>query len=51
MLRIQSFETKYLGWVSVLINHLMPLVRSEIDYYGVTFDHLVLVNDLDPGVL
>ncbi|KAI1123643.1 hypothetical protein F5Y10DRAFT_251330, partial [Nemania abortiva] len=37
---------QYLGWVmkgKILVN--------EIDYYGVTFDHLVPADDLDPDVL
>ncbi|KAH7009388.1 uncharacterized protein B0I36DRAFT_335030 [Microdochium trichocladiopsis] len=33
---------EYLGWVPR---------RSEIDYYGVTFDHLIPAHDQDPEVL
>ncbi|OTB16994.1 hypothetical protein K445DRAFT_316515 [Daldinia sp. EC12] len=35
---------EYLGWV-------MPVSVNEIDYYGVTFDHLVPADDPDPEVL
>ncbi|KAI1117910.1 hypothetical protein F5Y14DRAFT_400405 [Nemania sp. NC0429] len=37
---------QYLGWVN---EGKRP--RSAIDYYGVTFDHLVPADDLDPDVL
>ncbi|KAJ5230433.1 hypothetical protein N7489_011141 [Penicillium chrysogenum] len=38
-------QDEYLGW--------MPEKRPEelIDYYGVTFDHLVLAEDINPEVL
>ncbi|KAI1464581.1 uncharacterized protein F4812DRAFT_462641 [Daldinia caldariorum] len=35
---------EYLGWIS-------PVSLSEIDYYGVTFDHPVPADDPDPDVL
>ncbi|KAM5450682.1 hypothetical protein MaudCBS49596_004213 [Microsporum audouinii] len=35
---------QYLGWVP-------PPSCNEIDYYGVTFDHLVPADDTDPEVL
>ncbi|KAG8166288.1 hypothetical protein KVR01_004840 [Diaporthe batatas] len=37
---------EYLGWVMV-----GRIPQNGIDYYGVTFDHLVPPNDLDPEVL
>ncbi|KAI1746374.1 hypothetical protein F4680DRAFT_19386 [Xylaria scruposa] len=36
---------EYLGWV------MKPKPVQEIDYYGVTFDHLVPPDDYDPEVL
>ncbi|KAH8158839.1 hypothetical protein CIB48_g9408, partial [Xylaria polymorpha] len=36
---------EYLGWIMV------PKPVQEIDYYGVTFDHLVPPDDYDPEVL
>ncbi|KAI0009104.1 hypothetical protein F4779DRAFT_402664 [Xylariaceae sp. FL0662B] len=37
---------EYLGWVSI-----GKILQKEFDYYGVTFDHLVPPDDLDPEVL
>ncbi|KAI1420273.1 hypothetical protein F5Y12DRAFT_773821 [Xylaria sp. FL1777] len=37
---------EYLGWV---MENKIPL--NKIDYYGVTFDHLVPADDLDPDTL
>ncbi|KAK4104119.1 hypothetical protein N658DRAFT_243404 [Parathielavia hyrcaniae] len=41
----QVVRDEYLGWVTDVI----PF--RHIDYYGVTFDHLVPANDPDPDVL
>ncbi|KAJ0163918.1 hypothetical protein CTA2_2119 [Colletotrichum tanaceti] len=37
---------EYLGWIKV-----EEKVLEEIDHYGVTFDHLVPADDVDPDVL
>ncbi|KAM9875669.1 fg-gap repeat family protein [Verticillium dahliae] len=44
---------EYLGWVREVRPRKSPLIMSvsEIDYYGVTFDHLVPADDPNPEVL
>ncbi|KAI1742672.1 hypothetical protein F4680DRAFT_23741 [Xylaria scruposa] len=44
--RDMVIRDQYLGWVR---EGKIPV--NEIDYYGVTFDHLVPADDLDPDVL
>lgn len=39
-----AVRDEYLGWI-------MPMPTREIDYYGVTFDHGVPADDMNPEVL
>ncbi|KAK6222223.1 hypothetical protein QIS74_04478 [Colletotrichum tabaci] len=41
-----AVRDEYMGWVK-----LDEKILEEIDYYGVTFDHLVSDDDVDPEVL
>ncbi|TGJ87561.1 hypothetical protein E0Z10_g1178 [Xylaria hypoxylon] len=41
-----AIRYQYLGWIRE-----GNITLSKIDYYGVTFDHLVPADDLDPDVL